>query len=248
VHDEVENSQVGATFKTSGVDSRLEFLHKPVGLFAGSVGTQIFYKELSVLGEEAFLQPTETLQVAGFLFEEVKLEPFRFQFGARLERVSVSIDSSDPKLTSLTSPSQKNQDFLPFSIAAGAIYDFTQDWQLALNFTRSQRAPTVEELFARGPHDATFQFIIGNPELDLETAYAVDLTLRKTEGRITGSLTGFYYHYDGFIEFTPTGDFEDGLRVFVYAPKKANFFGGEGHLDYHFLPGRGERWQRFQIG
>jgi len=38
------------------------------------------------------------------------------------------------------------------------------------------------------------------------------------------------------IDFAPTGDFEDGLRVFVYTPKQAEFFGGEARADIHFLP------------
>jgi iron complex outermembrane receptor protein len=235
-HLEIENETIGSTFSTNGVDSRLELLHKPIGMLEGSIGTQVFVKELSILGEDAFLQPTETIQVAGFIFEEIKLNPFRFQFGGRIERQSVEIDSSDPDLTSLTSPNQKNQEFWPISLAAGAIYDFAQDWQVALNLSRSQRAPTAEELFARGPHDATFQFLVGDPNLGLETAYAVDLSLRKTAGVVTGTLSGFYYHYDGFIDFTPTGDFEDGLRVFVYAPKTADFFGGEAQVDFHLLP------------
>ena len=191
---------------------------------------------MSVLGADAFLQPTETIQVAGFVFEEIKLPPFRLQFGGRIEHVSVDIDSSDPDLTSLTSPSQKDQEFWPISLAAGAIYDFAQDWQLTLNLSRSQRAPTAEELFARGPHDATFQFLVGDPNLDLETAYAADLSLRKTAGVVTGTLSGFYYYYDGFIDFTPTADFVDDLRVFIYTPKKADFFGGEAQVDFHFLP------------
>ena len=214
-HDELDDNKVGATFKTNGVDSRIELVHQPIGLFQGSIGSQIFYKHLSVLGGEAFLQPTDTLAVAGFLFEEVKLNPVRLQFGVRVESDSVSIDSSDPELTSLTSPSQKDQDFLPVSGAAGAIYDFAKDWQLALNLTYSQRAPTAEELFARGPHDATFQFIIGDPNLDVEINRSVDLNLRKTAGRITGFLSGFYTSYDGFIDFTPTGEIEDGLQVFI---------------------------------
>jgi iron complex outermembrane receptor protein len=74
-HDEIDNDTVGATFKTNGVDSRIELLHKPIGLFEGSIGSQVFYKNLSVSGEEAFLQPNETLTVAGFVFEEVKLTP-----------------------------------------------------------------------------------------------------------------------------------------------------------------------------
>jgi iron complex outermembrane receptor protein len=235
-HDELDNNKVGATFKTNGVDSRIELVHKPIGLLDGSIGSQIFYKDLSVLGEEAFLQPTHTLSVAGFIFEEVKLSPVRLQFGARVEYDSLSIDSSNPELTSLTSPSQKDQEFLPISGAAGAIYDFAKDWQLALNLAYSQRAPTAEELFARGPHDATFQFIIGDPNLDVEINRSVDLSLRRTAGRVTGFISGFYTSYDGFIDFTPTGEFEDGLQVFIYTPKKATFYGGEGRVDFHLLP------------
>jgi iron complex outermembrane recepter protein len=235
-HDEIDGEAVGATFKAKGVDSRIELLHQPIGPMEGSIGSQVFYKDLSVLGEEAFLQPTETLAIAGFLFEEVKLTPVRLQLGVRVEHDSVSIDSSNPELTSLTSPSQKDQDFLPVSGAVGALYDFVQGWQLALNLNYSQRAPTVEELFARGPHEATFQFIIGDPTLDVEINRTVDLSLRKTEGVVTGFISGFYTRYDGFIDFTPTGNFEDGLQVFIYTPKNAEFYGAEGRVDCHLLP------------
>ena len=235
-HDEIDGDSVGATFKTKGVDSRIELVHQAAGPFEGSIGSQIFYKELSVSGREAFLQPTENLAVAAFIFEEAKLPPLRLQFGARVERNSVSIDSSDPRLTSLTSPSQKNQEFWPVSAAAGAIWDFTGDWQLALNLAYSQRAPTPEELFARGPHAATFQFIVGDPNLGVEMNRTIDLSLRRTAGRVTGFISGFYTSYDGFIDFAPTNQFEDRLRVFVYTPKKAAFYGGEARADFHFLP------------
>jgi iron complex outermembrane recepter protein len=141
-----------------------------------------------------------------------------------------------PEKTSRTSPSQKDQELWPISGAAGAVYDFAKDWQLALNLTYSQRAPTPEELFARGPHDATFQFIIGDPDLDVEINRTADLSLRRTAGRVTGSISGYYTSYSGFIDFTPTGEFEDGLRVFIYTPKNATFYGGEGRVDFHLLP------------
>jgi iron complex outermembrane recepter protein len=235
-HDELDGNKVAATFKTNGVDSRIELVHQPIGIVAGSIGSQIFYKDLSVLGEEAFLQPTQQLAVAGFIFEEVKLNPVRLQFGGRVEYDVVSIDSSNPELTSLTSPSQKDQEFLPVSGAAGAIYDFAKDWQLALNLTYSQRAPTPEELFARGPHDATFQFIIGDPNLNVEINRTVDLSLRRTAGRVTGFISGYYTNYDGFVDFTANGQTEDNLPVYIYTPKNATFYGGEGRVDFHLLP------------
>ncbi|MDQ3198876.1 MAG: TonB-dependent receptor [Verrucomicrobiota bacterium] len=235
-HLEIDGETVGATFKTSGVDSRLELVHQPIGLFQGSLGGQFFYKDLSILGEEAFLQPTTSVAGAAFLFEEVKLGPLTLQFGGRVEQDNVSIDSSDPTLTSLTSPDQKVADFTPLSAAGGAIYHFLDDWELALNVTFSQRAPTAEELFARGAHDATFQFIVGDPNLGVETSRGVDLSLRKKAGVVTGSISGYYNSFSDFIDFTSTADFEDGLRVFNYTPKDADFFGGEAQVDFHLLP------------
>jgi len=55
-------------------------------------------------------------------------------------------------------------------------------------------------------------------------------------GVVTGSISGFYNRYNGFIDFAPTGQVEDGLQVFVYTPKNAEFYGGEAKADIHFLP------------
>lgn len=236
-HDEIDGDKIAATFKTSGVDSRLELVHQPAGLFEGSLGGQFLSKKLSVTGDEAFLQPTQTTQIAAFVFEELKLgQKLRLQFGARVEHQSLQIDSDDPLLTSLISPGQRERSFLPVSSAVGALYDFAEGCQLAINGTYSQRAPTAEELFARGPHEATFQFIIGNPNLDEEKNAGVDISLRKTTGPVTGSIGAYYNRYDGFIAFSPTGGVEDGLSVFVYTPKTAEFHGAEMRLDFHLLP------------
>ena len=235
-HQEIDGGEIGSTFQTSGVDTRLEVVHEPIGILQGSIGGQLLQKDLSVLGDEAFLQPTQTLQLAAFLFEEAKLGPVRLQGGVRVERDTVEIDTIDPTLTSLTSPEQNERDFLPISAAGGLVYQFAKDYTLAANVSFSQRAPTAEELFARGPHDATFQFIIGDPELIEETSRGVDVTLRKTAGVVTGSVSGFYNRFTDFIAFTPRAEFQDGLRVFAYTPKTAEFFGGEAQVQFHLLP------------
>ncbi len=235
-HMEIADGAVGATFQTDGIDGRLEVVHEPIGKMEGSVGGQVLLKNLSILGDEAYLQPTETLQLAAFVFEELRLGSVRVQGGVRVERDWVEIESSDPLLTSLTSPSQQRQDFLPLSAATGLIYEFAGDYRLAVNLTFSQRAPTVEELFARGPHEATFQFLVGDPNLDVETSRGLDLSLRKETGVVTGSVSAFYNRFSDFIAFNPTVETEDGLRVFVYAPREAEFYGGEAQVQFHLLP------------
>ncbi|MEP6956423.1 MAG: TonB-dependent receptor [Chthoniobacterales bacterium] len=235
-HLEIDGNEVGATFDTSGVDSRLELVHKPIGPFEGSIGGQFLLKDLSILGSEAFLQPTRSIQGAVFIFEEVKLGKLTLQIGGRVEHDNVEIDNADPDLTSLTSPDQKQQDYTPLSGALGAIYHFNDDWEIALNATISQRAPTAEELFARGAHDATFQFIVGDPNLGVETSRGVELSLRKKTGVVTGFVSGFYNNFKDYIDFTSIGEIEEGLGVFLYTPKKAEFYGGEAQVNFHLLP------------
>jgi iron complex outermembrane receptor protein len=240
IHRELDDGVTGATFRTNGFDSRLEFVHQPIGRFEGSVGVQAQYRNFSVTGEEAFLQPTHTLQLAAFAFEELRFAwlPLRLQAGARIEYNAVDINSTDPELTSLQPGQSTNRNFLPISVAAGAIYDFTQDMNAAFTVRFSERAPTAEELYAHGPHDATFQFLLGDPNLSTEQVLGVDLSIRKRAGFITGSISGFYNHFFNFIDFTPTGEVEDDLTVFEYAGKRADFLGGEALVQFHFLPSK----------
>lgn len=64
-HKEIDDNEIGSTFKTDGVDTRLEIVHEPIGPFEGSFGAQGLLKNLSILGTNAFLQPTQSIEVAG---------------------------------------------------------------------------------------------------------------------------------------------------------------------------------------
>ena len=268
-HREIDGaSEVGSTFKTNGVDSRLELVHLPLGRCEGSVGAQVFYKHLSVLGADAFLQPTDTIQTAAFFFEEVRLlggdqpgtpaprDPkdagqgavaggdagafrpsLRWQFGGRVEFNHVSIDSTDPLLTSIPAGSHRDaRSFVPLAASGGLVCELIRDTALALTLSYAERAPVAEELYARGVHDATFQYLVGSPTLGKEKQLGVDVSLRRRAGFVTGSLSGFYNRFYDFIDFNPTGGFIADQRVYLYTPKNADFYGGEGLLDFHLLP------------
>jgi iron complex outermembrane receptor protein len=79
------------------------------------------------------------------------------------------------------------------------LYDPTDWLGLGLNGSISQRAPTQVELFARGAHEATSTFEVGDPDLDEETSYTGELraTAKASRGRIEGAF--FVTQYEGFI-------------------------------------------------
>ena len=51
-------------------------------------------------------------------------------------------------------------------------------WSLAGNVAYTERAPTYYELYSNGPHDATGQYLIGNPDAQKEKAISTDLSMR----------------------------------------------------------------------
>jgi iron complex outermembrane recepter protein len=228
-HTEFEGSEVGTVFDNTGYDGRIEIVHEKLGLFEGVFGYQTQKTDFSALGEEAFLPPVETERHAGFVFEEIDLNPFRLQFGARFDH------QSNQSQTNLAFGPGITRDFDAISGSAGVLYVPSKDYVITLSLSYTQRPPTYIELFANGPHIATNAFEIGDPNLDLEESLGIDLSFRKKLGRITGAISFFYNRFDNFIVEEPTGEIRDGLPVFVFRGTDADFVGGELVIDFHLI-------------
>ena len=227
-HTEFEGEEVGTVFDVEGYDGRLEVLHEKLGLFEGGVGYQTQRTDFSALGEEAFLPQVETETHAAFVFEEIALSKVRLQFGGRYDH-----QANDRRANEMFGPAL-SRDFDAFSGSAGIVYTPVDPYVIAFSVAYTQRPPTYVELFANGPHLATNAFEVGDPELGKEESLALDLSFRKTSGRITGAISLFYNRFSDFITAEPTGGFsegeeegEEGLPIFAYRPADAHFLGGE---------------------
>lgn len=228
-HTEFEGSEVGTVFDVEGYDGRIEIAHEKLGLFEGVFGYQTQKTDFSALGEEAFLPPVETEKHAGFVFEEIDLNPFRLQFGGRFDH-----ETNHTQTNILFGPGL-SRGFDAFSGSAGVVYLPSNDYVITLSLSYTQRPPTYIELFANGPHIATNAFEIGDPNLDLEESSGVDLSFRKKLGRVTGAISFFYNRFDNFVVQEPTGEIEDDLPVFVFRGTDADFVGGEVLVDFHLI-------------
>ncbi len=230
-HTEFEGPAVGTIFELEGFNGRLELMHEEIAGFEGTLGYEFQTSDFSALGAEAFLPPTETSTHSLFLFEEKVYDQFRLQLGARYD-----YQSSDSSTNPAFGPGQ-SRDFGAFSASAGIIYNPTEDYAVSLSLAYTQRPPTYVELYADGPHLATSVFEIGDPSLNKEEAFSIDLALRKKTGRVTGAISGFYYRFTDFVNLSPTGgiDPNDGLPIFAYEASDATFYGGEIEATFHLL-------------
>jgi iron complex outermembrane receptor protein len=229
-HKELEDTgEVGTQFTNETWQSRLELVHEEVAGWHGVVGVQLKRSDFAAVGEESFIPESISKGVGVFVVEDYHLDPLIFEFGLRYDR-----DEIDPDSTLVSSKTFDNA-----SASGGVIWQFAPSWNLGLALSRSQRAPTVEELFSNAGNDAadlvvhgaTQSIEVGDAKLDAETSQNVDLTLSHKDERFDGYFTLFHNQFSDFIFLANTGATDaDGVPVLNYSQEDAEFYGAEFNL------------------
>ncbi|MEO0591377.1 MAG: TonB-dependent receptor [Pseudomonadota bacterium] len=215
-HTEFEGPEVGTVYDSETFETRIELAQRDGGV----VGLQYTSRDLSAVGEEAFVAPNETTNFALFTVQEATFGNIQIEGAARYEMVDVE-----------SQPLNLERDYDLLSGAASIIYTPELDnVRLGLTVSRSERAPAGEELFANGPHIATQQFEIGDPDLDVESAWGIEAFARGQVGNIQFGLAAYRQWFSNFIYLQGTGEEEDELPVFVFLQQDADFFGVEADI------------------
>ncbi len=218
VHDEVEDGAISTTFKNKAYDTRIELQHEPIAGFKGVIGLQTSQRKFSAEGEEAYVQPTVTRRTGLFVLEEYRLGDWRFEAALRHDRQTARAETSGIERSHNGT-----------SASLGAVWKFTPGYQVGASFTRASRAPSAEELYARGLHMATSTYERGDASLRSETSQNFDLSLKKTAGDTTFGVSVFRNSINNYI-YGRTLDALDGLQLLQYSQADATFTGIEGQV------------------
>jgi hypothetical protein len=82
-------------------------------------------------------------------------------------------------------------------------------WNLSGNLSYAERTPDSAELYSDGAHHATESYEIGNPNLDTESAFGVEIIVRKTVGKVTGQFSAFHTKFNDYIFTEDSGKKRD---------------------------------------
>ncbi|WP_298016034.1 TonB-dependent receptor [uncultured Parasphingopyxis sp.] len=215
-HTEFEGDEVGTVFLVEGFEGRVELVQAERNGWNGVIGGQLFVRDFNAIGAEAFVPRNDTQQMGLFTLQEFDLGGFSVEAAARYEHTNVDAP-----------PLGISRDFDAFSAAIGANADITDGVTIGANLSRSERAPSAEELYSNGPHIATQAFEVGNPNFDTEKSIGAEIYLRGSTGPFTFGLTGYANWFNDYIYETDTGLEEDELPVFQYFQQNATFYGFE---------------------
>ena len=223
-HGEIEDGAVATTFANKAYDARIELQHAPLNGFKGLLGVQTSQGKFRADGAEAYIRPTVTRKTSLFVLEEYRINDWRFEAALRHDRQTAEVEAgSDGKF----SAAQRSHNGTSASL--GAVWKFAPGYTLGATLTRASRAPSAQELYARGLHLATSTYEKGDDQLRSETSRNIDLSLRKTSGDTTFSASVFRNRIGNYI-YGRTLDELDGLQLLQYSQGDATFTGFEGHI------------------
>ena len=187
-HDEIEpGGEVGTAFDNEEVEGRVEFVHNPIGDWNGVVGFHYRHKDFAAVGAESFVLPSKLESVGVFILERTDIGQWHIDLGARFEHQDSSAETGD------------ENDYDLFSASGGLNWDYAPGYQAGLSVSHAERAPSIEELYAMGPHLATATFEVGDTNLDKEKSNNIDIYWRKTTGKFTFTANFFYNRIDDYV-------------------------------------------------
>jgi len=237
-HAEIEPSgELGTLLLNEEWEGRFEAVHRKVGMFDGVAGVQLQDRDFDARGEEAFVPRSSQRSVAGFIIEKADFGAVHVDLGMRFEHNRASDEAAG-----------RETSFDVYSLSGGINHVYTPGYEIGLSITRAERAPSLEELFANGPHLATNTFEIGDRNLDSEVSNNFDVYWHKTAGRWQLNVGFFYNDIADFVfareqdlngdgvadrveaDFASTGvvvDEEDALLLLAQSQADAEFWGFE---------------------
>jgi len=187
-HVELDDGAPATTFLNKSYESRLELEHQPIGIVKGTLGFQSVNSQFSALGEEALVPESDIDSYGLFVVESFAIGDVTYELGVRGEWQGIA-----PKET------YSSVSYIPISGSVSALWDITKQHQLSLAVTQSQRAPQIQELFSNGVHEATMSYELGDPNLQKEISYNLDLGYRFNADWMVAEINLFHNWVNDYI-------------------------------------------------
>jgi iron complex outermembrane receptor protein len=213
-HVESEGGIPATTFLNKSRESRLELEHQPIGIVKGTLGFQSVNSQFSALGSETIVPKSNIDSYGLFAVESFAIGNFTYELGVRGEWQGIAPEETYSSVS-----------YIPVSGSVSALWDITKQHQVSLAVTQSQRAPQVQELFSNGIHDATQSYESGDPNLQKEQSYNLDLGYRFNADWMTAEINLFHNWVNDYIyQQQARGVFNvdmDGFEAFCSGPPDA---------------------------
>lgn len=208
-HREKTFGVVGTTFKNNGNETRIDGLSK-FHEIEGVTGIQTQVFNFSALGSEAFLPPSKNEKAALFTFQEYKHDRHTYSLSLRAESNKIIKKHSDNFGTS------DKRSYLNRNSALGYQFDLNKENSFSTHLSYTERAPSFQELYARGGHVAIATYEQGNINLHQEKSEAIEFTYKNIHDKNNFTFNVFGQKFDNFISLNPSNVIDANTNFLIY--------------------------------
>ncbi len=182
------------------------------------------------LGAFVFTPPTREQNAYLGLYHEFTYRQIEFQASARYTYADFDPRPQTRSIADL----DVDRVFHAWSAAISPLVSITDRLTGGLNLSRSQRVPTIEELYNDGPHLAAYTFEVGNVNLEAETSLGFEVFFHYLQPGLNFVLSGYWNEFDIYIAPRNTGEINFAQLLPIYAADgvAARFLGLEMHLGW----------------
>ncbi|RUO33844.1 TonB-dependent receptor domain-containing protein [Aliidiomarina soli] len=277
-HDEIDGDTLFSNYGNNAYEGRIELTHVPLLGFIGTFGIQYTESTFTGLNRTDPTDNRELLEyitenVGIFLSEQRSIGAFDLEMAIRQDwrkvtvpfnmyaaqspeywdflidlfgedGIQMDIDNARTRHEDTYLPRKSN----PFSASIAGTWNFDDDYSAALSLSRSQRSPSVRELYAQGNNLATNSleggllrantFSSEFPVYDdiIETANTINLTFRKKTGPTQFEIGLYSQDIDDYIfaNLVEEETLESGalFRYLIYTPADVRFTGIDGQISH----------------
>jgi iron complex outermembrane receptor protein len=217
-------------------------------------------EDISVIGDEAFINPTESKELTLGYYLSKDLDLFHVDLGIRYDQISRNGSVSHEEEHDEGHADEHDDDHeaeIEFfdrdidttSYALTLSNDINEFLEVSLGLSSVERAPSAVELLMNGPHLATGRVEVGNFNLKPERSNNIDLSFNFSNDGLYAGLTFFQNNVDNYIylmdeteeDHSDHGDDDDhdGLTLANYLQQNAEFKGYELEIGKTFDLARG---------
>jgi iron complex outermembrane receptor protein len=231
-----EDGAIATAVNSTGAEGRIELVQASRGGWTGASGIQYLHRDFHVAGEEAFLPINSTDQFGLFTLQQLDMGALRVEGGLRFEH---SLLIADTDAGGRYFAGRRRFDAL--SGSAGISYAVARDIRIGANLSRTERAPSAEELFAAGPHAGTQAWELGNPDFTTEKGWSMEATLHLHRPGFALDASAYTTWFSDYIDdgqaartacdiaAAPSGRTVD-LPCFQYSQARARYHGLEADM------------------
>ena len=218
-HDDHGHGEEGPTTFTNDSYEHGMIFDLSNDLMTQKVSLNVSDETVSIIGEEAFMNPADREELTLGYFARRDFDLFELSFGVRYDQIDTNgsvtghhEEEEEPhdeeeeheEETENYSFSSNNVSF-----AIDLCRPINDNWDLNFGYSSVERAPSVVELFMNGPHLATGRFETGNVNLATETSNNIDIALSYESDNFYATATIFRNDVDNYVYLMDIHDEDD---------------------------------------